>query len=122
MKVNYRHVLKVISLPLALFLLLPFADPCYWKDFFSREMMTPSEFFCLFWSQHLDFTPSYLWISAIPDIIEIIFLVLWAVKPCRRTGVRLTIGTYFILGTVSGYPIYILIIAFIDSQRGMVTG
>jgi len=117
MKVNYRHVLKVISLPLALFLLLPFADPCYWQDIFSREMMTSSEFFCLYWSKHAVFTLRYLWIYVIPDIIEIILLVLWAVKPYRKTGVRLTIGTYFILGTAQGYPIYILIIAFIDSQR-----
>ena len=33
MKVNCRHVLKVISLPLALYLLFPFADPHQWLDF-----------------------------------------------------------------------------------------
>lgn len=98
MKVNCRHVLKVISLPLVLFLLIPFADPFYWLD---STMPVPERFY-LFWLKHPKFTLRSLLLYAIPDILEIIFLARWAVKPCLKTGIWLTIVTYFTLG----FPLY----------------
>lgn len=107
MNVDYRRVLKVISLPLILFLLIPFADVYFWWDSFLRDTRPLSELLCLYWLEHPAFTLRCLPLYAIPDILEIILLVRWGVNPCLRTGVWLTIGTYFILGD----PLYIFAIA-----------
>lgn len=101
MNVDYRHVLKVIALPFVLFLLIPFADTYYWQDM----TLSIPERLCVYWLEHPAFTLRFLRLYAIPEILEIIFLVRWAVKPCLKTGIWLTIGTYFSLGV----PLYFLV-------------
>jgi len=87
MKINYRHVLKVISLPLALYLLFPFADPHQWLDFSLERIW-------MCWRELLPFSLLFVQVFPVVGIIEFIFLARWAVKPCLRTGVWLTIMMY----------------------------
>ena len=101
MDVNYQSVLKVASLPLALFLLIPFADVHYWQ----QMPMPMPEFLCMYWLRHPAFTLRCLPLYAIPELLEIIFLVRWAVRPCLRTGTWLAIGTFFTLGA----PLYLFV-------------
>ncbi len=91
MEINYRYVLRGISLPLALYLLLPFADPYCWQVFSLEHL-------CQYW-RGLPFVfllVVYRW--PVLGIIEIIFLVRWAVKPCLKTGIWLTLMTFLTLG------------------------
>ena len=87
MKINYRHVLKVISLPLALYLLFPVADPHQWLDFSLERLW-------MCWRELLPFSLLFVQVFPVVGIIEFIFLARWAVKPCLRTGVWLTIMMY----------------------------
>lgn len=95
MKIDIRRISKIVSLPLAILFLLPFADFLYWGD---SNRMPMLERVWIFWSV----LPSVIYDSfvlfVIPILIEIILLVRWILHPCLRTGIWLAIGTFFCIG------------------------
>ncbi len=95
MKIDIRRISKIVSLPLAILFLLPFADFLYWGD---ANRMPMLKYVWIYWSG-LPLTIYYSFLLfVIPIIIEIILLTKWILHPCLRTGVWLAIGTYFCIG------------------------
>ena len=95
MKTDIKHLLKVVSLPLAISFILPFADSWYWG---AANRLPMLKYVWVYWSG----LPTVIYYSfllfVIPILIEIILLTRWILHPCLRTGVWLAIGTYFCIG------------------------
>ena len=95
MKVDIRRISKIVSLPLAISFILPFADFLYWGD---ANRMPMLERVWGFWSMLPSVIHTFYLLFVIPIIIEIILLVRWILHPCLRTGIWLAIGTFFCIG------------------------
>jgi hypothetical protein len=95
MKTDIKHLLKVVSLPLAILFLLPFADFLYWGDANHMPML---ERVWVYWSVLPTVIHDSFLLFVIPILIEIILLTRWILHPCLRTGIWLAIGTYFCIG------------------------
>ncbi len=95
MKTDIKHLLKVVSLPLAISLILPFTDFLYWGDAKRLPML---KHVWVYWSAWPTVICNFFLLFVIPILIEIILLIRWILHPCLRTGVWLAIGTFFALG------------------------
>ena len=94
MKVDIRRISKIVSLPLAISFILPFADFLYWED---ANRMPMLERVWGFWSMLPSVIHTFYLLFVIPILIEIILLTRWILHPCLRTGIWLAIGTFFVL-------------------------
>jgi hypothetical protein len=95
MKVDIRRISKIVSLPLAISFILPFADFLYWED---ANRMPMLERVWGFWSMLPSVIHTFYLLFVIPILIEIILLTRWILHPCLRTGIWLAIGTFFCIG------------------------
>lgn len=90
MKTDIKHLLKVVSLPLAISLILPFTDFLYWGDAKRLPML---KHVLVYWSAWPTVICNFFLLFVIPILIEIILLIRWILHPCLRTGVWLAIGS-----------------------------
>ena len=95
MKVDIRRISKIVSLPLAISFILPFADFLYWED---ANRMPMLERVWGFWSMLPSVIHTFYLLFVIPILIEIILLTRWILHPCLRTGIWLAIGAFFCIG------------------------
>ena len=95
MKIDIRHISKIVSLPLAILFLLPFAGFLYWGDANRLPML---ERVRVYWSVLPTVIHDSFLLFVIPILIEIILLARWILHPCLRTGIWLAIGTIFCIG------------------------
>ena len=95
MKIDIRRISKIVSLPLAILFLLPFADFLCGGD---ADRLPILERVWIYWSMLPTVIHNSFLLFVIPILIEIILLTRWILHPCLRTGVWLAIGTYFCIG------------------------
>ena len=95
MKIDIRRISKIVSLPLAILFLLPFADFLYWGD---ANRMPMLERVWVYWSVLPTVIHNSFLLFVIPILIEIILLTRWILHPCLRTGIWLAIGSFFCIG------------------------